>query len=276
MASSKNGTALTQGQVAGVTFYEREGITIARAAHNKRTNPGRTEANMKSRTKTANLISNWRVLKPCLQDCFEDRKPLASEYNGFLSNNLSRTQVHLSKEESEGQVAVADWFVVSHGSLPGAVQVEMEGDWLVSDLKVSRLANGGRCSLYEFGVALMEGNPGRVMWGDEIRYVALRQGVDINTRRPVTAAAMCRVRLDEMDPRRLSAVVEGQLFQEGFSMEEGCLRAPCREGWLGTWIVLRPQRKGRPRVTTQQLVGRNAVLERYTSEKALRDAIESY
>lgn len=276
MSTSQTGDQPTKGKRGEVSYYLKEGVVIARPAHNMRTQKGRTRANMASRTRMPNLNLCWRQLKIWLKDCYERPRPGTTDYSEFMSLNLQRTEVHLTKQEAEDQVQVADHFVVSHGSLPDPIEVRREGSWLLSDLRVGPLPKGLDTPMVDFVSNLITSNPGRLKRHDVLLFVRLRQRENIDTRQPRVSAAATRVELNSLYRNSLRHMLEGQDWQEGFSLDPGFLAHPYREGELVAWILLRPQPNGRPQVTTQSLYGDNRLLAEFTSQAHLDEAILSY
>ena len=276
MATSTTGYGPDKGRKGDTTYYLKNGQLIARTAHTRHLHKGRTPNVMANRTKMQNITFNWRELKPFIEDCFELPKPTASGYSEFMSLNLCRTEVHLTKTDVKEQVAVADHFVVSHGSLPVGVQVEERDGWMMSDIAVGELPMGLDSSMMEFVTALRMNNPGRFQHGDELMFLRLRQQINMNLNNPIVYAHRVRLSLNNRDPRTVGQALATQFGTEGFEARGGFLATEAHAGDLCTWILLRPQPKGRPKVSTQQLVGRNPLLEKYTSAAHLEEAIKSY
>lgn len=106
----------SKGKLAGTTIYTTGGVTIQREIATEVKNP-RTRAQMKHRVKLANLVNMYQVLKPFFKYAFENKKPLQSDYNAFVSKNLTASEVYLTKQEAAANVVVPAPYRISEGTL---------------------------------------------------------------------------------------------------------------------------------------------------------------
>lgn len=108
------------GRVGSDSFYIVKGVQVVRPSRNV-TNYGetarRSEAQQERRVKWSNLVSFYKVSKLFMNRAFETKAANQSDYNKFMSVNLARTQVSLTKELANQGACVVEPLRVSLGTL---------------------------------------------------------------------------------------------------------------------------------------------------------------
>ena len=278
MADIDNQGTPRKGRIGPNTYYMRNGQLIARVATNMRspTRKGRTPQNMASRTRIANVIHAWKSFQGELKGLFEPQKAGQTDYNVFMSVNRTNARVCLSKQEVKNQYCVADNFCVSMGQLTPPVQVREEEGWMVSDLACGELEINAQTLVSDVGYALCKHNPLLLRQGDEVVFVSLRQYVDINTHAPMCDPRVARLPIRGYSETTMIELLRYQELVDCFCNHGGFLATPRRSDTLVAWVRVRPVEKHHPMVTTQSLVGTPPLIEEYTSEKHIEEAITSY
>lgn len=276
MATTKNGFIPIKGSLGDVTYYMRNGKVVMRKRHTFHTKKSNSVLKITQGAKIANLIDNWRVLNLGLKDCFEIRKPGWTAYNAFVSTNLMSTRVFLTREEAQGGAALADQLTVSRGSLPYPVQVDEVDGWALSSLKVNQLPDGEDTLMVNLVPELIFSNVGTLCEGDRILFVRLSQYRDTNSGFPMTHSHIGEFRLDRMQTGSMRTVLQMSCGSDGFAIRNGRLAARLEEGSMVAWVVVRPVGGGLYQVTSQKLVGHNALLEHYCGPAAEERAVQSY
>ncbi len=161
----------SKGKLAGTTIYTTGGVTIQREIATEVKNP-RTRAQMKHRVKLANLVNMYQVLKPFFKYAFENKKPLQSDYNAFVSKNLTASEVYLTKQEAAANVVIPAPYRISEGTLGikatfGRDQniilgLATDGDYTISD----------NTTIASFSQHIINHNPG-VVEGMQLSFVGI-------------------------------------------------------------------------------------------------------
>ena len=276
MATIQDKDDTMHGPLAGVTYYRRNGQLIARVARNREAKPVRTSHTMAQRTKWSNLVSAWRALGPSLKGLFEQRRPGQTDYNVFMSVNLAETSVHLTEAQAKERCTVADAFYVSVGTLRHAVEVTVDEGCSRSSLAVSPLCCTEASTYGQFGAALVELNPGQLVEGDELVFLRVTQWVAPGSELPYLGVRRCAVRLTRDSDAPWVEALARQGADDGFLVSGDRLVCRHEDNSLVAWVIRRPSAHGPARVTTQRLVGFNALLPAYTSAEARDRAITSY
>lgn len=159
----------SKGKLAGTTFYQTAGVTIQREINYDPSNP-RTDKQMSQRTKLANLVNMYRAGKSFFPRAFENKKPLESDYNKFVSYNLTDSPIYLTKGEAAKGFFVPAAYQVSQGSLAdiGAVK-NTDGDVIYEVVKGGSLS--ANTTVAEYYAALKVIYP-HVEDGDQLSLIA--------------------------------------------------------------------------------------------------------
>ena len=256
----------SKGKLAGTTIYTTGGVTIQREIATEVKNP-RTKAQMKHRVKLANLVNMYQVLKPFFKYAFENKKPLQSDYNAFVSKNLTASNIYLSKQEAARNVIVPAPYRISEGTLgikatTGLSDTQALGLVVGEDYTIS-----ANTTIAAFSQHIINHNPG-VVDGMQLSFVGIETS-DIGN--------LISVRLHEiiLDSRNSSEKVLD--FMPDLTIVNSRLAvdtSPVGDYGCGAF-VLSHTIAGKTKVSTEAFVG---VLEDmpWSNEAALYAAINSY
>lgn len=107
-----------RGQMGGMVYSTYGGQTIVREKPAVVSNP-RTNSQMNQRIKMANVVGLYRPNKTWMEKwAFPERPEKWSNYNAYMSENLAKSVVSLTKDESAWGVAVLEPLTFTKGSLP--------------------------------------------------------------------------------------------------------------------------------------------------------------
>lgn len=107
-----------RGQLGGMVYSTYGGQTIVREKPAVVRNP-RTNSQMNQRVKMANVVGLYRPNKTWMEKwAFPERPEKWSNYNAYMSENLAKSVISLTKEESTWGVAVLEPLTFTKGSLP--------------------------------------------------------------------------------------------------------------------------------------------------------------
>lgn len=254
----------SKGKLAGTTFYQTAGVTIQREINYDPTNP-RTDKQMTQRTKLANLVNMYRAAKDFFPRAFENKKPLESDYNKFVSNNLTASPVYLTKGDAAKGIFVPDVYRVSQGSLSS-----LEG-CAVSSKNITVLgyvtgAVTANATVAQFSAAFMEEFEGAQL-GDQVSVIVW-----------VQSASGClfekkEVILSDTDTRLMSTIFTGEAKWDS----AGSITISGASKNVGAAVLLSRTIAGKTLVSSEQLVCVTDYQHTsYVGESARIAAINSY
>lgn len=260
-----------RGKLGDAVFYRRGGEQQQRA-YIAKTNDANTRAQAAQRSQLANLIGFYRSVRTLLDHSFTNRLPKQTSYNAFVSANLGKTTVYMSKEQAKASSCVVAPYVVSEGALPPIV-VTGNGVNGITNISVGALESLEAVTVAEFSAAVVAANPS-IEWGDQLLYLSLVQSTNIQTGYPIVQAAYYEVTLSSSDttlladimPKQARAVVNGFLAH-GEKVADG--------GFC--WILSRKNPDGTLMASKQTIIVTSTDLYRsYTGNVARTRAVDSY
>ena len=108
-------------RLGGAVTYMMAGQQITRELAANVKNP-RTPAQMKQRVKLASLVNFYRSMRQWAKvGAFSNKKQSWSDYNAFVSANISTTPAYLTKQQAQAGCSVVAPYIISRGVLPRAL-----------------------------------------------------------------------------------------------------------------------------------------------------------
>lgn len=266
----------TKKRLGGTVIYQAMGQTRQRELAALVTNP-RTEAQMNQRVKWANLVNFYRANRSWMKYAFETKKTNQSEYNKFMSLNITNSRIYLPKNVAAAGGCVVDSYLITQGSLPSVESIERGIGWTTNILLGPEAPNFNTVTVGKLSSLFVQYNPA-IREGDQLSFIRLTQQTSPDTGTPYIVV------------REYELVVNSQsneLFKdyfpaEYFAYEEGSpssLLAVQNRGNAGGWaLILSRTISGKTYVSTQRIVVANnsQLINYYSSSAALQAAIESY
>lgn len=148
------------GRVGADTFYVVNGAQVIRPSKNNSNygeSASRSQAQQERRVKWSNLVAFYKLSKFYMSRAFETKERTQSDYNKFMSVNMSRTQVSLTKEEANQGACVVEPLRVSLGTLT-PIAYEFGGGALRTNIKYTE-AITAETTVGEFSAVLIADNP---------------------------------------------------------------------------------------------------------------------
>lgn len=270
-----NQTAL-KGSVGAVTYTRQKGTgdTIAKQKVPKHVIARQTIGLMRQRMQWANIVSMWRALNVVgWHPSFPTRNLGQSDYNAFVSRNVGRNRVWLTRDEVRGNACVVAPYMLTNGSLQSIVVSIDSTHQAVSDIAVGNLTIGASTTLVDFSQAIVTSNQGRFAYGDQLTLVVANQNVDGVSGVPTCVVKCYEVTLQETDPD--SRLLEDILGANVYRVADGFL---CGVASIigGVAMVHSRETADGVQVSTQSLVVDNPNLSQYQSGTAFETAVKSY
>lgn len=263
-------------RLAGAVIYNAMGQTRARRLAASVTNP-RTEAQMNQRVKWANLVNLYRVNSDWMKYAYETKKVTQSEYNKWMSLNVSNSQIYLTKQLASAGACVVDAYTITQGSLPSIENINTENSRWLSNIYINGVEDLTETTVAQFTNFVLQQNPG-IREGDQLSLIRLSQQTNADNGVPY----VIQRRYELVFSRNNNRLVLEYLPDDIVSQDDYgsgtvlSLNLLSRVGGFA-WILSRTI-AGKTYVSTQKIVPVNngALISLYSSDAAYRAAIESY
>ena len=259
------------GSAGNLTFKQLGGKTIVSEKISALTDAKSTRQ-LKQRMKWANVIRMYQVLSPYLRLAFGGMSKGRTDYNKFVSANLTMAPVYLTKPEANAGATIVAPYQITQGTL-NSIAVNGKGNNAITDIDLGTLTIAADTTIAQFSNAVVENNRD-FHYGDQITYFLVHQTVNPVTQTPVADVEACAVVLDKSNTATLLSLVDDR----GFAVQSGCLAAKAGYDFGDhgmAWVHSRKQ-VSKTSVSTQFLICDNALLSEYQSDAAYDTAATSY
>ena len=263
-------------RLGGAVLYKAMGQTRARELANSVTNP-RTEAQMSQRIKWSNLVNFYRANASWMKYAFETKKANQSEYNKFMSVNVTASQIALTKDAAASGACIVYPYIMTQGSLPS---IEWQNAPSVVKSNVF-LAPADTLEDYttvgEFSDALIQYNPA-LREGDQLSFIRLTQMVNATTGYPYVIVRKYEMILSKTSAEALEDYWPVELFSAPGTEEGNVLQVKKENRQGGFLMIISRTIGGKTYVSTQGvvIVNNEAFIQQYSSASAIQAAIQSY
>lgn len=262
-------------QAGGWVLYKVGGQTIAREVASQVSNP-RTPAQMDNRVRLQNVVSVYRANRGWMKGAFENKKEKESDYNAFVSANLSSSQVAFTKQQAASGAAVAAPYKITSGSL-GSIEQQVSESELQTNIYLGTLTIDQATTVGQFAAAVIANN-NNIMQGMQLSLILNIQQVNQVTGVPYIITRAYEVIIDAASTELLSAYYpDGLLASEGG--QDNILYADLSDQGSGAAsFILSHTVSATTRVSEQSLLqyGSLAIYNSYISAAAIADAVASY
>lgn len=263
-------------RLAGAVIYNAMGQTRSRRLAKSVTNP-RTEAQMNQRVKWANLVNLYRVNSDWMKYAYETKKATQSEYNKWMSLNVTNSRIYLTKQLAAAGACVVDAYTITQGSLPSIENTLIGNSIYKSNIYTGDIDDLGDVSVRELSAQILVNNPG-IREGDQISLIRLSQQTNVDTGVPYVIVRKYEMIVSLTNNNLVQDYLPRDIVgcQTSGSMNVLALTLENRVGGFA-WILSRTI-AGKTYVSTQKIVPVNngALISLYSSDEAYRAAIESY
>lgn len=170
-------------RLGGAVIYQSNGQTLMRQLAPAVSNP-RTDAQMETRVKLANLVAFYRASAGWMRGAFETKPANQSDYNAFVSANATNNNVWLTKSQVDAGNAIVAPYQVTRGSL-GEITQKATASAIYSNLYVGELAITEATTVAQFTTALLGNNNG-ILEGDQISLIQYIQNTSTDGNYTIT------------------------------------------------------------------------------------------
>lgn len=263
-------------RLAGAVIYEAMGQTRARQLASSVANP-RTEAQMTQRTRWANAVSFYRANASWMKYAFETKKANQSEYNKFMSINVTTSPIALTKSAAAAGACVVAPYIITQGSLPSIewqnTTTEVKSNiYLPSAYTITEQTTVGA-----FAQALLASNPA-MREGDQLSLIRFTQMTNASTGYPYIIVRKYEVLLKSDSQALLSDYIPIDYIQAPGTGQDNCIYISKENRQGGFAMILSRTLAGKTYVSTQsvEIVNNETLIAQYSSQAAIAAAIASY
>lgn len=263
-------------KLGGSVIYQAMGQTRQRALASEVANP-RTAAQMNQRVKWANLVNLYRVNQSWMKYAFETKKPNQSEYNKWMSLNVTNSRIFLTKQLAAVGSCVVDSYIITQGSLPSIEFIKTNVGWQTNIVLTSSTIITANTRVGQFSENLIQNNPA-IREGDQLSFIRMTQQTN-----PSTGAPFVVVRKYELIINTSSQILLSEYmpldYIDSTEDTENCRLLVKDSGAAGGFtMVLSRTIGGKTFVSSQSIVVANnqALIDYYSSQAALQRAVDSY
>lgn len=263
-------------RLGGAVLYQAMGQTRARELASEVSNP-RTVAQMSQRIKWSNLVNFYRENSSWMKYAFENKKTNQSEYNAFMSKNVSTSTIALTRDMAASGACVVYPYQLTQGSLPSIEWLNAPKE-LQSNIFIGPGSTPGEyVEVSEFSNALISNNPG-LREGDQLSFIRVTQLTNSSNGYPYIVVRKYELILNRQSGESVDKYWPIELFSATDIGDTTVLsiRKENRQG--GFCMILSRTTSGRTYVSSQALVPVNMepIIANYSSSSAVKAAIDSY
>lgn len=262
-------------RLGGMVLYQLKGQTLARELAPAVSNP-RTPAQMDNRVRLQNVVSVYRANREWMAGAFENKKERESDYNAFVSANLSSSQVAFTKEQAAAGAAVAAPYQISSGSL-GSIEQQVSESELQTNIYLGTLSINNSTTVGEFAAAIIANN-NNIVQGMQLSLILNIQQVNQATGIPYIITRAYEVILDAANTELLSSYYPEGLLANGGGADNILYADLSEQGSGAASFILSHTVSATTRVSEQSLLqyGSLTIYNSYTSAEAVAAAVASY
>ena len=262
-------------RLGGMVLYQLKGQTLARELAPAVTNP-RTPAQMDNRVRLQNVVSVYRANRAWMAGAFENKKERESDYNAFVSANLSSSQVAFTKAQAAAGAAVAAPYQISSGSL-GSIEQQVSESELQTNIYLGALTIDTATTVGQFAAAVIANN-NNIVQGMQLSLILNIQQVNQATGIPYIITRAYEVLMDPQSQELLSAYYPDGLLASGGGQDNILYADLSDQGSGAASFILSHTVSATTRVSEQSLIqyGDRGIYSQYTSAVAVAAAVASY
>lgn len=264
-------------KLGGSVIYQAMGQTRQRALASSVSNP-RTQAQMNQRVKWANLVNLYRANSTWMKYAFETKKASQSDYNKFMSLNVTDSNIFLPKNIAAAGGAVVQSYLITQGSLPSIETVYANSnDWWETNIYLGNSYIFSTPTIAAFTRVLLDNNPA-MREGDQLSFIRITQMTNADNGAPYVIVRKYELILSLTN----QASIWNYLPQDYIDSSEAetnsqlVVKNSFQAG--GFVLILSRTIAGKTYVSSQRIVVANnsALIAAYSSAAALQAAIDSY
>lgn len=266
----------TKKKLGGSVIYQAMGQTRQRELAAEVSNP-RTESQMNQRVKWANLVNLYRANSGWMKYAFETKKSNQSEYNKFMSLNVSGSRIYLTKDQAAAGACVVDEYLITQGSLPSIEVIKQTHHYQTNIVLDQDFEIEDETTLASFSASILRNNPA-IRRGDQISFILMHQLSNGITSVPYVVVREYELLVDDTASGLVKDYWPIDYLDVTAGEDYGFLSVVQGVPVGGFVFVLSRTISGRTYVSSQRivLVNMENFIANYSSAAQLNSAISSY
>ena len=269
---------LYTGGAGGYSFYVRQSEQIVRQRKNNSNygaDASRTYSQMERRVRWSNLVNLYKVIKSWQPKAYETKSKGQTDYNIFMSLNINRDTVSLTKELALQGCSVVAGYVVSRGSLPPIQTIQAPVfDGRCYNIKLSQ-AISASTTVGQFSADVIANNVD-FQAGDNIAFPLFYNYKSVPGNMPYSRCEYTEVTLNPSSSVLLSGFV-GERFSKGYNDYLAVAFGASGSQEVGACLIHTRKVAGSLQVSTQSLaISAEAFYEEFNNIPWIQECIDSY
>lgn len=264
-------------KLGGSVIYQAMGQTRQRALASSVSNP-RTQAQMTQRVKWANLVNLYRANSDWMKYAFETKKASQSDYNKFMSLNVTDSNIFLPKNIAAAGGAVVQSYLITQGSLPSIeTTYNLDEEWWTTNIYLGNSYIFSTPTIAAFTRVLLDNNPA-MREGDQLSFIRMTQMTNADNGAPYVIVRKYEFILSLTNQASLWDYLPSDYIDSSEAETNSQLVVKDSGNAGGFVLVLSRTISGKTFVSSQRIVVANnsALIAAYSSAAALQAAIDSY
>lgn len=263
-------------RLGGTVIYQAMGQTRQRELAADVSNP-RTTSQMTQRVKWANLVNFYRANKSWMKYAFETKKQTQSEYNKFMSLNVSSSTIYLTQQQASAGACIGYPYMVTQGSLPSIEFLSADNEFQSNIYLSNPLHLDDGVSVGTLTQDLLAVNPG-LREGDQLSLIRVTQQVNSDTGIPYIVVRTYEMLLDSQESKAWNLFLPSDIIGASTNGSQDLISVFGNENSGGFAMILSRTIDGKTYVSTQRMITVNneALITSYSTNTQLAAAIASY
>lgn len=264
-------------KLGGSVIYQAMGQTRQRALASSVSNP-RTQAQMTQRVKWANLVNLYRANSDWMKYAFETKKASQSDYNKFMSLNVTDSNIFLPKNIAAAGGAVVQSYLITQGSLPSIETTYVPQNlWWATNIYLGDSYVFPTPTIAAFTRVLLDNNPA-MREGDQLSFIRMTQMTNADNGAPYVIVRKYELVLSLTNQASVWDYLPTDYIDSSEAAANSQLVVKDSGNAGGFVLILSRTIAGKTYVSSQRIVVANnsALIAAYSSAAALQAAIESY
>lgn len=264
-------------KLGGSVIYQAMGQTRQRALASSVSNP-RTQAQMTQRVKWANLVNLYRANSDWMKYAFETKKASQSDYNKFMSLNVTDSNIFLPKNIAAAGGAVVQSYLITQGSLPSIETTYVAGSaWWATNIYLGNSYIFSTPTVAAFTRVLLDNNPA-LREGDQLSFIRMTQMTNADNGAPYVIVRKYELVLSLTSQASVWDYLPTDYIDSSEAASNSQLVVKDSGNAGGFVLILSRTLAGKTYVSSQRIVVANnsELILAYSSAAALQAAIDSY
>lgn len=263
-------------RLAGAVIYQAMGQTRSRRLAETISNP-RTESQMTQRVKWSNLVNLYRANRSWMKYAYETKKQTQSEYNKFMSLNVTSSPIYLPKQVAGAGGCVVAPYQITQGSLPSIEVVKTQDWWQTNIILPDDTQWQPSWTVAQFTQMVLPINPG-IREGDQLSFIRMTQQVNADNGVPFVIVREYEMIFDSNNQELVTKYLPNGYFDSS-EQPSDCRLVVSDSGQAGGFVLILSRTiGGKTFVSSQKIIVANndTLINFYSSAAALQAAIDSY